>query len=160
VNGGHPPDVQPAAGAAKRVGIRNLIAYLRIGIQGSSSTARLIPVAHMIKAISAGADLRSSAGWPGSAAPIETEAGTAQPITFSGFTRTRASVQRDNAGGVLSRTIDPSFQSGPRPFPFQHGDRLPKVKYFEGGITRPQKKAPQGRDDDVERESALLHAII
>jgi hypothetical protein len=98
-------------------------------------------------------DLRSSAEWSRSPAPIETEAG-AVPADH-GF-----GIHQDQdirpAGPTLAECRPeesvPGVQPWPRSFPFEHGDLLPQGEDFEGNIT---STAKAGSDAHKEREEGF-----
>jgi hypothetical protein len=104
-------------------------------------------------------DLRSSAAWPGSPAPIETEAGAVPADHGFGFHQDQ---DIRPAGPKLAECRPeqsvPGVQSWPRPFSFQHGDLLSEGEDFEGGITSTAKEASdrhKKREDDLEHETIL-----
>jgi len=51
----------------------------------------------------------------------------------------------------------PGVQSGPRAFPFEHGDLLPEGKDLEGRIT---STAKEGSDSHKERKNDMEHEFI
>jgi hypothetical protein len=105
-------------------------------------------------------DLRSSAAWPGSPPPIETEAG-AVPADHGFGLHQNKDVRP--AGPALPECRPeesiPAVQFGPRPFPFQHGYLLSEGEDFEGVIASTAKEDSDGhekREDDLEHEFILL----
>ena len=104
-------------------------------------------------------DLRSSAAWSGSPAPIETEAGAVPADHGVGFHQD----QDVRPAGPTPPEYGPEesvagVQSWPRSFPFEHGDQLSEGKNFEGGITSTAKEDSdrhKEREDDMEHESIL-----
>src|SRR6202161_4615274 len=86
-------------------------------------------------------DLRSSAEWPGSPAPIETEAGAVPADHGFGFHQDQ---DIRPAGPTLAECRPeqsvPAVQFWSRPFPFQHGDLLSEGEDFEGSIASTAKE--------------------
>jgi hypothetical protein len=105
-------------------------------------------------------DLRSSAAWPGSPAPIETEAGAMPADHGVGFHQdqdVRPAGPTPPEDGPEESV--PGVQAWPRSFPFEHGDLLPEDEDFEGSITSTAKKDSDGhkeREEDMEHEFILL----
>ena len=102
-------------------------------------------------------DLRSAAAWPGSPAPIETEAGAVPADHGVGFHENQ---DVGPAGPTLAESRPEESVQGvqfwPRPFPFQHGDLLSEGEDFEGGIASTAKEDADGdkeREDDFEHEA-------
>ena len=103
-------------------------------------------------------DLRSSDALPGSPAPIETEAGAVPADHGFGFDQDQ---DVRPAGPMLAECHPeesvPGGQSGPRAFPFEHGDLLPEGEDFEGRIT---STAKEGSDSHKERKNDMEHEFI
>ena len=105
-------------------------------------------------------DLRSSAEWPGSPAPIETQAGAVPADHGVGFHQD----QDFRSAGPTPPEYGPEesvagVQSWQRSFPFEHGDLLPEGEDFEGHITSTAKEGSDGykeREEDMEHEFILL----
>jgi hypothetical protein len=105
-------------------------------------------------------DLRSSAAWPGSPAPIKTEAGAVPADHGVGFHQDQ---DIRPAGPTLAECRPeqsvPAVQFWSRPFPFQHCDLLSEGEDFEGSIASTAKEDSdrhKEREDDLEHESILL----
>ena len=105
-------------------------------------------------------NLRSAAAWPGSPAPIETEAGAVPAYHGVGFHENQ---DARPAGPTLAECRPekpiPGVQFWPRPFPFQHGDLLSEGEDFERGIASTAKEGSDGhkeREEDVQHEFILL----
>src|SRR5580658_9775226 len=104
-------------------------------------------------------DLRSSAAWPGSPAPIETEAG-AVPADHGVGLHQDQDVRP--AGPTLAERRPeqsvPGVQFWSRPFPFQYGELLSEGEDFEGRIASTAKENSnrhKERKDDLEHESSF-----
>jgi len=96
-------------------------------------------------------DLRSAAAWPGSPAPIETEAGAVPADHGVGFHENQ---DVRPAGPTLAECRPeesvPGIQFWPRPIPFQHGDLLSEGKDFEGGIASTPEEDSDGSKEGEE----------
>jgi len=105
-------------------------------------------------------NLRSAAAWPGSPAPIETEAGAVPADHSVGFHENQ---DVGPAGPTLAESRPEESVHGvqfwTRPFPFQHGDLLSEGEDFERGIASTAKDGSdrhKEREDDLEHESIVL----
>ena len=119
---------------------------LKLAVDLGGSPIRILLRQSLDQSANLVGDLRSAAAWPGSPAPIETEAGAVPADHGVGL---HDDQDVGPAGPTMAKSRPEESVQGvqfwPRPFPFEHGDLLSEGENFEGGIASTAEEDSDGR---------------